>query len=145
MAKKPKMVYYIDESQVALEMIRSITKLAQDPLISSMVSWWWLQKRSTLGWDDRQLLKLGIIDINRSRAGVESSVAFDLMDRAKELIQGISQSTALAAGAAAAPEVAAAGAAGMFAQDLFTSKRKPTQEEVTRALQVLEKAGAEFK
>lgn len=86
---------------VSVELIRAFTKLAQDPLVSTMVAWWWLQQESNLGWDDRQVLKVGIIDINRSRANIDSSIIFDFARESAGLAGKLGSAIALAAAAGA--------------------------------------------
>lgn len=111
MGRKSTQIRILDP-QMALvyqELIRGFVKLAQDPLWAAMFSWWWLQTQSGLGWDDRQLLKAGIIDISRARAGVESSVVFDFARESADLAARLGQSILLAA-----PETRPAAIGGMI-------------------------------
>lgn len=112
--RKDRTVHIVDDTKVAIELIRAGVTLAQDPLISSLVAWYWVQKRSDLGIDDRAALRVGIIDINRARAGVESSIAIEMMDRAISLFKDIGSASALAGLTVANPTVggALAGAKG---------------------------------
>lgn len=135
MARKPKQVTYIDETAVAIKIIDTLTVLATDPLWSSMGAWWWLQTRSGLGWDDRQLLKAGIIDIGQARAGIDRSIFLDLLDRASSMMKGAG--TMLLA--AKNPAAGAAAAAIDITQASY--KSKPSQEQVAAAFKVLGDAG----
>lgn len=135
--KQNKQVHYIDDTALAVEIVRGIFTLAQDPLISSLYSYWWVQKRSDLGIDDRAALRLGIIDINRARAGVESSVAFELMDRATGIIKDIGSAALFA-------KSPVAGAAVLGTQAVSSRKKasgKPSQDDIDQAFEVLSNAG----
>lgn len=148
MAKKPKS--YVDETALAIHLLDTFTRLAQDPLLSSLGAWWWIQKKSGLGWDDRAALRVGVIDINRARAGVESSIALEMIDRAvaltKEIGQGLAIGAAgkvnpvLGAGAALASTVSSGGGAGDTVTNA-TYKTKPSKKQIDAALQILGDAG----
>lgn len=135
MSSKNKKSSYVDETAVAVKIIDTFRILATDPLWSSMLAWWWLQTKSGLGWDDRQLLKVGIVDIGKARSGLDHSIALDLLDRASGMMKGAG--TLLLA--TKNPAAGAAAAALDITQASY--KSKPSQEQVAAAFKVLGDAG----
>lgn len=85
------------EARVLTEVLRSFTAIITEPMYQTMISWWWLQKKSSLGWDDRQMLKAGIIDMAQAKAGIDKSFITELLGGAAGIVQGASD---IAAGAA---------------------------------------------
>lgn len=141
MAKK-KVTNDTADALVAIELIQSLTKLAQDPLWSSLLGWWWVQKRSDLGWDDRTALRMGIIDINRARANVEGTAILTVLDQATSLVDSLSKSAALGAAVAANPVAGGAAAAVSSFGGGKKTKKQTKEEEIAYAIELLNKHGA---
>lgn len=124
MAKKKNPNDYL----VAIEMIRTVKELAQDPLISSLYAWYWIQKKSGLGLDDRALLRAGVIDINGARANVDNSIVMGALDRVTSLAGDLAKGLGLAAASTAAPEIAAIAGAS---ESLTPKKKRTTGDAAT--------------
>lgn len=92
-----------NDALIAIELIRTAKDLIQDPLLSSLYAWYWIQKRSGLGWDDRAALRLGVIDINAARAKVDSSIVVQAMSNVAGMAGDLAKGLGIAkAGAPAA-------------------------------------------
>lgn len=89
------------DAMVAVALIDATTKLLTDPLISSLYAWFWIQRKSGLGFDDRALLRAGVIDINAARAKVDNSIVMQALDKTTSLAGDLAKGLGMAKGGAA--------------------------------------------
>ncbi|GAH95270.1 unnamed protein product [marine sediment metagenome] len=79
MARRKSDAVRVAEVQAQINLHSLLAKLLTDPLISSILAFEWIQRLSKLGWDDRQKLMIGTIDINRARAQIDSTAAIEVI------------------------------------------------------------------
>ncbi|GAH94389.1 unnamed protein product, partial [marine sediment metagenome] len=86
----------IAEAAVRVKALDVFQTLMQDPLWSTMVGFW--LQADVLGFSflEKQLVRTGIIDINRARANVESTVLLELTKQTIDLVKSLGTSLAIA-------------------------------------------------
>lgn len=95
---------------VAIELLHTVQALLQDPLISSLYAWYWIERMSGLGFDDRVALRLGVIDINGARANVDNSIVLQALDKFKSLAGDLALGLGISGAGGAPAGLLAAGA-----------------------------------
>ncbi|GAI14767.1 unnamed protein product, partial [marine sediment metagenome] len=86
----------IAEAAVRVKALDVFQTLMQDPLWSTMVGFW--LQADVLGFStlEKGLVRVGIIDINRARANVESTVLLELTKQSIDLVKSLGTSLAIA-------------------------------------------------